>query len=760
MMRSSVVQRMLGRAVASSHGNISTTTSTSTISVVPTMSVMSSTNRQFHFGSTDYSRTFRNLPKPDIEALRNSSTEYLQSFDPKLWYDEPITSLLNGSKLPGTTGTKVDTTDAFGNVNGSQYLATPEQVAQLKQHIATYTAKANNSNNNNTTTITKDLRQPLRKIEHALLTEHTGFLIGNQCLDFGKQDGITELEESIMANTVEQRLNDLVLSQEQQGKIYIQRQPIYVSCVSNFTNFLDLFRKTIRSIEVGIPAVILGRSNTQQHAYRWTLLLAELLAQEGVDPGMLTFLSCSLDDIKDITQSCPAGNLYATCSRALAADMMAGYPKTVASTGGPNTLVTTEWNEKVAAAVQISASIECAGQCTALRHVVAPPTVDDASIKQVFDGIKEIPTPQFAVENALFDGVFRDHQGSVAPSNDDSYTHHDKVDAYFRVGDEPPVTGDDDLPEYWRKVVVDFSKMDLSKPNIDKLAAWLNKHQPISLAINGPRDQVFELGVQLFDKTGMVVYTIGSTDDEEHPPALTCQARPQEAEVFGEFPPRSRLTEYTRYPVVVPSSTPSYDAEYSKDYLTSLAVDEFFNKSSKALLEDIQDGATRGFCVEVIRYLQDATMKNPKMGFGTSRTALWGLQRPPIGTKTWIRCGVNASWDDLAPVYMLFHTTNAQEQVELSIDPANDSIEALCIKHGLAYTSETEESFSSKEYQPGELFNIVPVRGGESSGSFPMAGQFVSLYFPLGHIKSTMPKDHEFSTKLDQLSNKWLTTLF
>ena len=229
----------------------------------------------------------------------------------------------------------------------------------------------------------------------------------------------------------------------------------------------------------------------------------------------------------------------------------------------------------------------------------------------------------------------------------------------------------------------------------------------------------------------------------------------------GEFPPRSKLTKYTRYPVVVPSSTPSYDAEYSTDYLKSLPVDEYFSKSAQQLLEEIKDDATRGFCTEVIRYLQDATMKNPKVGFGKSRTALWGLQRPPLGTKTMVRCTANASWDAAAPIYMLFFTTNARDQVELSIDPSNEVLISLCLKYGLPYSTDTDESFSSKTEagDPKDVFNVVPVSSDKQT-SFPMAGQFVSLYFPLGHIKSTMPDDHEFTIKLAQLPNKWLTTLF
>jgi hypothetical protein len=69
-----------------------------------------------------------------------------------------------------------------------------------------------------------------------------------------------------MANYVERNLNDSVLQEEDAGRITVNRKPIYISCVSNFTNFLDLSRKTIRSMELGIPCVVLGRSNTVQHS--------------------------------------------------------------------------------------------------------------------------------------------------------------------------------------------------------------------------------------------------------------------------------------------------------------------------------------------------------------------------------------------------------------------------------------------------------------------------------------------------------------
>lgn len=72
-----------------------------------------------------------------------------------------------------------------------------------------------------------------------------------------------------------------------------------------------------------------------------------------------------------------------------------------------------------------------------------------------------------------------------------------------------------------------------SDEQISELAGWLVRNQPISLAMNTVGGD-FGYARKLFEQTGQVVYTVGS----EGNPALTCQARPQEGEIFGEFPVR------------------------------------------------------------------------------------------------------------------------------------------------------------------------------------------------------------------------------
>jgi len=233
--------------------------------------------------------------------------------------------------------------------------------------------------------------------------------------------------------------------------------------------------------------------------------------------------------------------------------------------------------------------------------------------------------------------------------------------------------------------------------------------------------------------------------------------------VFGEFPPRKSIELYTKYPVVVPSSTPAYDSSYQAEYLKSLTPDDLEGAGgelddARAAIGAVQDDATRGYCVELMNYLSNATETNPKRGFGSDRTAIWGLQRPPLLDRclTSIRCDANVSYDDLLPIFLPFYATNARNQVELSVDQGllaaikgieADKSVAIKIEHG-------DEHAKRMADEDSHYYNVINVNAGGLS-EFPMVGQFISLYFPLGHIKSTMADDEDFVQHFMK-SAKWL----
>ena len=583
-----------------------------------------------------------------------------------------------------------------------------------------------------------------------------------------------------MANVVEHRLNDALLQDELDGKIKINRKPIYVSCVSNFTNFLDLFRKTIRSLELGIPCIVLSRTHTVQHSYRWTQLLIQLLQKENIDAGMLTYLSCQLKDIKDITQTCAqhTGMLYSTCSRDLAASIKSGYDSTITSTGGPNTLIATEWTQDIQRALCQSATIENAGQCTALRHCIVPSDITSDHIKTMFDSHVETATDaQTCLQRQSF-ACLLDHDSDVHREEEklilkQGYEKHPNKNVYFKINEDSltnHLNDDNDqqrthMEEYWRKVVVDVTKY--SSNTLQNLVKWLNRHQPISLAIN-TSSASSHIGKYLFENTSLVVYTISCDDGSTNspPPAMTCQARPQDGEIFGEFPPRNSLNKYTKYPVMVPSSNPSYDSFYSPQYLSSLTHGDLemqrFNSPQK-ILDVVENSAVKGFCIELLNFIWDVTKVNPKQGSPISdRTCLWGLQRPPLldgESKTLLRCSSHV--DSLIPSILLFYVTNARNQVELSLDPclmdqdrvkqlvdllSNDKV-PISIENSDAYKKRLD-----KEISGSKIYNHVEVA---KIDDFPMVGQYVSLFFPLGHIKSTQPHDQYFISNFEN-SEKWL----
>merc|ERR1719193_279457 len=297
----------------------------------------------------------------------------------------------------------------------------------------------------------------------------------------------------------------------------------------------------------------------------------------------------------------------------------------------------------------------------------------------------------------------------------------------------------------WRYVYLDVTTMDLDVrgDDVDTLSSWLNIQQPISLAVNG-KDMPYQLFKRLFNQTALVVYTIGC---DSHV-ALTAQARPQEAEIFGEFPPRHELQTYTKYPMVVPTPGPSYNSYYEPSYLEKVAQDKFERKNYSKYAALFTDKRYLGYCSLMLQYLSDATAENPKEGGlnEASRTVLYGLQRPPTNSISVIR---SDSMDDILIRLVPFVATTAFDAI--SVSSRDESIVAALRKVGFENARLESDGEYDQWVKDNRPWNVLKPEGKEE---FPLLGQFVSLLFPLGHVKSAKPNDQEFVRVLKN-SVKW-----
>lgn len=694
----------------------------------------------YNFATQDFHKFLKPTPGIDTDALRVETVKRMEAFNPQSWHDAPIRTVLNGQEIRDAGDHEVDTVDAFNTVNGKQTVSPGHVVDRIINHVQTYKAP------------TVDNREAIRKIEDIFFSGPLAAdLVARQALDFHKQDGITEIEESVQALRVERNINDALFADELAGKVVIRRDVAFVGAVSNFTNFLDLCRKMIRNIELGVPVVVLSRSNTTQHMYRYTLELLDLMKEHGVDLGLVTYCSCSIEDQRRLLAASKGSPMYFTGSREVSTKIKEVMPKLMSSTGGPNTMVVGPgaFTPEVAEAARMSNMIEHKGQCTALRHlVVAKGSLDD--LHAVY---KSTPAPGTAKDSLRlkeFSAPLRELSKPVA----DGYSTIQAGDLEVAVrvnGAHPPA----EINEQWREAYIDLTTPEsLGDAELSELAAWLNREQPISLAMNCST----EASMKLFENTAMVVYTVGTLD--KNAPALTCQARPQEGECFGEFPPRHMLDDVTYFPVVVPSSTPGYNTTYAPDHLKSLgsAATSSWGLSSSLegalqLVEHCDTDEQKGYCRLLLEYLADATT-GPHRGYGP-RTPLFGLQRPPLeGGDCCVRLGDGASVSDAVRFILPFVATNARSQLTVSVPPSlSHAALAVMEQQGLTVVRESDDAFHSRS---SNFWNAISLPlATPLDPEFPLAAHFVSRLFPLGHIKSVLPNDEAFVSTY-AASAKWL----
>lgn len=323
------------------------------------------------------------------------------------------------------------------------------------------------------------------------------------------------------------------------------------------------------------------------------------------------------------------------------------------------------------------------------------------------------------------------------------------------------------IDEKWREAYLDVTApMDLDSSFSMELCQWLNREQPISLAMNCDTD----LALELFENTALVVYTLGNVHDKV--PALTAQARPQDGECFGEFPARKHMDKVTAFPVIIPSSTPGYNSAYTLHFLGQhgAAPAEEWGlpgalEACHPLLTACRGTACRGYCRILLEYLADAAV-GPRQGCG-ARTSLFGLQRPPL--RDGLCCirlpappSANVSEDaaadilDEAILHILpFVATTAKPHVVVSVDPALSEAASRALGSvDVKVLYEDAASFSGAE---DAYWNVVSLawRTAPESRDFPLVAHFTSRLFPMGHVKSTLSDDKAFLARFAD-SPKWL----
>jgi len=349
--------------------------------------------------------------------------------------------------------------------------------------------------------------------------------------------------------------------------------------------------------------------------------------------------------------------------------------------------------------------------------------------------------------------------------------------AFARHGGALPAA---QLDEHWRHATVDFSAPEsaerLRSPDwVRDISKWLIAAQPISVAVND--DAGFTLAREIFERTAVVVFTAGTLDA----PALTCQARPQDGEVFGEVPPRRSLRAHTRCPVLVPSPTPGYNAGFADAHLEARGrawaaegPPAGTPPAAAALLTvlDPSDLLTRGFCAELLDYLTDACADNPRRGAGAGRTTLFGLQRTPLAdgdarAHTVLRLSAGASAALAVPHLLPLVSTNAAAELRVSVDPeapAARELAAALVSSGAvpaAQVSEDTAAAFEARVASEDPFNVVDgaaladLAEARAAVGFPLAGHFASTLLCFGHAKSTRPGDEAFVRAFAD-SPKWL----
>jgi len=169
----------------------------------------------------------------------------------------------------------------------------------------------------------------------------------------------------------------------------------------------------------------------------------------------------------------------------------------------------------------------------------------------------------------------------------------------------------------------------------------------------------------------------------------------------------------------------------------------------------------RGYLRVIYEFLEEACGPKDNTNHPHRRTAIWGWQRPPLnGQPSVVRIEKDSDNNAVAAALLPFLATNALDSLVVSMAPdchkgimrgVQDVLRRADVMDKL--NVESISAFKNKQWKrhPYNIIRPEYVAGLDA----PLAAQFLTLFFPLGHAKSMNQNDEEF-LRLFRDSPKWL----
>lgn len=652
------------------------------------------------------------------------------------WNQDPVRTLFFGKPIAHENDKMNNTFDGDGNINGKCRQSSENIIKIVQSHCRNYMPPYS----------TDEHRNKIRKIEEEMIdfTSSANILtdfICHKIIDEKIQYPEILLEDILstkVVSSIEKSMNDSLRESEGRGRVVINRN---VAVIGNFsplprsTKFSNMF---FRFLECGIPVVIVCSEQKKiQSIFRWIQTLLRLMTKEKIDLGLLTFVCCNETDEKSFMRTCSPFFSLLLDSRPQTVDLFQSF------------------HNIIGVSSHVSSILFNGAEINPCNYSHEPFNESIGCVLVIL--CEEKGSELFKNVSGLYKDFFNAHkrpEGSyVFLSFDDAIELNAKSILSLCSFERSSL-----------EIIIHMSSsLDNVNNFLDSVCPWIIKMQPQYINLNLGVEQVaYNYLESLFLRTNVPGISLNRENYQFY-----YKGYPELGEIIGVNPPQ-HFHKPHHYPLFLPIPMSVYCANYALAYLKdhhfmenpsfAMTID---NEYYKTLLAEISMNHFRNYLTLVAHYLNESLEINPKQGVGQA-SVLWGIQGIPAGMHIILRmesqclaCDIcsNNSFDTLASYILPFMMTSAHDRYVISIHPENERLAKVLDLLHIKYEVHDECQFED-QLRKDRIFSVVrPIN--HLSFNFPLIHQFVSILFPIGHIKSSTTMDKRIFQNLHK-NEKWL----